>query len=579
MSSDSSCSTQESVHNQSLSEFFSRKMTDDASSTLSEDDYLLRRINNLSEPELRTVLQHMSLVHPEVVEAALKHVQQQFGDVHSVMTEQVSNTRKYEEPPPPIPVSGSNAAHPSRRGTIDTDEDTMPQPPRARQEQTAERPPSNMSPAVPKRRSLSPPLQTETAEANTKAAPSSSMPPQKPQRRDISPPPEEHIDSEELRPRSPSSSSYCFLLYDSDGAKLMVQYSREATPPPGALAAWTPSNAHPIKGFKFTQNQGRAELIGNCASGVQGRKNYYSGFCQFVRLAKMSSGRVTVLPNATSPIEVDLFIYFTSGRDYNSTKVTGSFETEELDAVACLPKHSSFYGEDFKIDLTKWLTEGSTTGSASCFDSGNSSPQNKRRILSAPKPPQSMSSSPALLRPTRKSSAEKPVVPVVAGGACYLVYDPDSSGKLLLNYSRTPVDRAIGMWTPGPGHRIQGFKYSQNLGRSELIGNCTSGMAGRKNYFSGWCQYVRAAKAMEGTITVWDPTSTGLFVDVYLYTDDNRAGHQTVQLLPNQPQDLSSINVIAVACLPRNTKFYSTITMDVIKWLADASDKGIGSRL
>jgi hypothetical protein len=160
-----------------------------------------------------------------------------------------------------------------------------------------------------------------------------------------------------------------------------------------------------------------------------------------------------------------------------------------------------------------------------------------------------------------------------------LVYDPDSSGKLILHYSRTTIERAIGKWTPGAGHRVQGFKYTQNAGRSELIGNCTSGMAGRKNYFSGWCQYVRAAKAMDGTITVWDPTSTGLYVDVYLYTDDNRAGHQTIQLLADQSLDLSSITVLAVACLPRNTKFYSAITLDLLKWLADASTQGTASRL
>ena len=101
--------------------------------------------------------------------------------------------------------------------------------------------------------------------------------------------------------------------------------------------------------------------------------------------------------------------------------------------------------------------------------------------------------------------------------ACYLVYEPGSSGKLILHYSETSLDHAIGKWVPGPGKKIQGFKVTQNSGRSDLIGNCAGGVSGRKNYCSGWCQFVRSAKALNGTLTLLEETGTGLPVDVYFY--------------------------------------------------------------
>jgi hypothetical protein len=69
-----------------------------------------------------------------------------------------------------------------------------------------------------------------------------------------------------------------------------------------------------------------------------------------------------------------------------------------------------------------------------------------------------------------------------------------------------------------------------------------------------------------------------LFVDLYIYIDDNRAGHQTIQLLANQAHDLSAANVLAIACLPKHTKFYDSITVDINKWLDDANALGAGSR-
>lgn len=38
---------------------------------------------------------------------------------------------------------------------------------------------------------------------------------------------------------------------------------------------------------------------------------------------------------------------------------------------------------------------------------------------------------------------------------CYLSYLSDSGGKLELQYSRTPVENAVGFWAAGHGKKIQ----------------------------------------------------------------------------------------------------------------------------
>ena len=98
---------------------------------------------------------------------------------------------------------------------------------------------------------------------------------------------------------------------------------------------------------------------------------------------------------------------------------------------------------------------------------------------------------------------------------CYLLFDPQGGGKLVLHYSKTRIAQALGFYAPGPDHSIQGFKFTRNHGRVELIGNCASGLAGRKNYYSGWCQFIRAAKDVNGTLWVYSRAESqpGLDVD------------------------------------------------------------------
>eukprot|EP00934_Nitzschia_sp_Nitz4_P007751 Nitzschia sp. Nitz4//scaffold269_size25945//16367//20314//NITZ4_008291-RA/size25945-processed-gene-0.15-mRNA-1//-1//CDS//3329544973//7741//frame0 len=201
--------------------------------------------------------------------------------------------------------------------------------------------------------------------------------------------------------------------------------------------------------------------------------------------------------------------------------------------------------------------------------------------VSAPvaQPPPAMETTPVNETPTMNavggypSSAEAPIPP---GGACYLLYEPGSSGRLVEQYSQTPVPDAIGRWVPAGNKKIAGFKFKQNLGKNVLIGNCAAGVQGRKNYSSGWCQFVRSARVMEGEVMLWDPMGKGLMVDVYVYQNDSRPAHQTIRL--QQGVSVNVEKILAVACIPKNTPFFEGMGVDILKWLADGGNYGASSR-
>jgi hypothetical protein len=84
---------------------------------------------------------------------------------------------------------------------------------------------------------------------------------------------------------------------------------------------------------------------------------------------------------------------------------------------------------------------------------------------------------------------------------CYLTFETTSGGRLMLVYSRGDIpSNAVGFWCPGPGHSIQGFKFKQAGGKSELIKGIAGGDQNRRKYFSGWCQFIKLAKAMNGYV-------------------------------------------------------------------------------
>mmetsp|Transcript_13791 Transcript_13791/g.55186 ORF Transcript_13791/g.55186 Transcript_13791/m.55186 type:complete len:165 (+) Transcript_13791:79-573(+) len=89
-----------------------------------------------------------------------------------------------------------------------------------------------------------------------------------------------------------SSTRGAYLTFDpASQGTLFVHWSETAVD--GALAFFEPRKSVPA--FKFKQNAGRSELIREMSGGTGERiKRYYSGWCQFVKLAKSFDGCLTM---------------------------------------------------------------------------------------------------------------------------------------------------------------------------------------------------------------------------------------------------------------------------------------------
>ena len=134
---------------------------------------------------------------------------------------------------------------------------------------------------------------------------------------------------------------------------------------------------------------------------------------------------------------------------------------------------------------------------------------------------------------------------------CYLVYEPSSGGVLMLHYSQGYVpSHAVGFWLPGAGHEIQGFKFKQAGGRSELIKGIAGGDANRRKYFAGWCQFLKLAKARQGK-AIQFTAEQGVPVDIYGYiSSEQRPQYLDMEsgLVDMSPWD-------AIAVVPRHAAF------------------------
>jgi len=161
------------------------------------------------------------------------------------------------------------------------------------------------------------------------------------------------------------------------------------------------------------------------------------------------------------------------------------------------------------------------------------------------------------------------VQPNESSAGCYLVYLADSGGKLVLHYSKTPVDNAIGFWRAGQGKSIQGFKYRQNSGRVELIKGIAGGDANKRKFFSGWCQFIKAAAAFNGSARKF-PNAGGLEVELYAVSKDG-----TVHFLDVDNEEVDVSQFDAIACLPKNNNLFKGVhNLDVNRFVNTANIAG-----
>lgn len=161
---------------------------------------------------------------------------------------------------------------------------------------------------------------------------------------------------------------------------------------------------------------------------------------------------------------------------------------------------------------------------------------------------------------------------------CYLVYESDSGGKLMLVYSRGGIipNNAVGFWCAMAPKKIQSFKFIQAGGRSELIKGIAGGDANRRKYFVGWCQFVKLAKQFNGKLIKFPHAHQGVEVDVYGY-------HQATQEPFPLHIDDGFVNVgelDAVAVIPKhNPKFKGIKSLQISTFLEWGSLTGASTTM
>ena len=160
---------------------------------------------------------------------------------------------------------------------------------------------------------------------------------------------------------------------------------------------------------------------------------------------------------------------------------------------------------------------------------------------------------------------------------CYLLFESDSGGKLMLQYSQGMVPQnSVGFWAPGEGKKIQGFKFKQSGGRSELIKGIAGGDSNRRKYFVGWCQFIKLAWQMNGCVIKFPNAQQGVEVDVYGYSAADKC--PVFLALDEGMVDVSSYDAIAVT--PKhNVNFQGIRTLDMNNFLDRGNIAGASTLL
>ena len=146
-------------------------------------------------------------------------------------------------------------------------------------------------------------------------------------------------------------------------------------------------------------------------------------------------------------------------------------------------------------------------------------------------------------------------------GCCYLTYETDSTGRLMLFYQRSEDTKqnrpknAVGIWKPSKGRVIQDFKFETNGGRCELIRGIAGGDSNRQKYYEGWCQYLKIAKAKHGIVRKF-PKSGGVEVDIYGFDGWESKSHPLK--LDRRDIDISKFDAVAV--VPKHKDFLQGVT-------------------
>lgn len=159
-----------------------------------------------------------------------------------------------------------------------------------------------------------------------------------------------------------------------------------------------------------------------------------------------------------------------------------------------------------------------------------------------------------------KKSTGGPKIEQKGEMGCYLTVNTSSNGSMFLNWSQKDVTGAVGYFKPTKS--VPAFKFKTKGGKSELTRETDSN---RKNYFTGWVNYVKLAKEYKSTLMY--KTS-----DVALWS---LVGSKPSQLPRGVLADISNVQVIAaVSGKSSGAVFGGLKTIDKGTFINKAQEQG-----
>ena len=131
-----------------------------------------------------------------------------------------------------------------------------------------------------------------------------------------------------------AAQRHIFRESSVDSRRLVVYAHRSEAPVAGALAFFEPRKTVPA--FKYKSNGGRSELIREMSGGTGERiKRFYTGLCQFVKLAKSFDAALVFYEHGTLP-SVEIALIDGSKSDYNVVRVATNAPVESLASVTAV---------------------------------------------------------------------------------------------------------------------------------------------------------------------------------------------------------------------------------------------------
>lgn len=155
----------------------------------------------------------------------------------------------------------------------------------------------------------------------------------------------------------------CYLIYDNaSGGTLVLHYSHEQVPE-NAVGFWVPGKDRKIQEFKYDHDSGYVELIRGIVGGEKNKRKYYSGWCQFIQLAKSFGGKVAKKSIFEQGLKVDVYGY-QDGRVSYLDMDDKLLNVGDLEAVAVVPEGNDRFKGVHALTRTVFLDNGNFEGSS-----------------------------------------------------------------------------------------------------------------------------------------------------------------------------------------------------------------------